>query len=75
MARKHIEAELLWFIQFYLEGTPYREWVEKYKIELSSRSFRDYVKKYEFHGVDRIKLLKMTVSIQINSKRGFYPSI
>lgn len=58
MARKHTEIELLRFIQFYLEGTSYRELVEKYKLELSSRFFRDYVKRYELHGVDGIKLRK-----------------
>lgn len=58
MSRKHSETELLHFIEFYLEGISYQTLVDEYTLKLSSRSFRDYVKRYQLHGMEGIKSQK-----------------
>lgn len=58
MSRKHTEAELLQFIELYLEGVSYQTLVDKYTLKLSSRTFWDYVQKYQLHGMEGIKYQK-----------------
>lgn len=58
MARKHNESELLQFIQLYLEGNSYQTLVNNYNLKLSQTPFRDYVKKFERHGVEGLRYQK-----------------
>lgn len=55
MARKYSESELLQFIQLYLEGNSYQTLVNVYNLKLSRTPFRNYVKKFERHGIEGLK--------------------
>lgn len=50
-----MDKELLQFIELYLEGISYQTLVDEYTLKLSSRTFRDYVKRYKLHGIEGIK--------------------
>lgn len=55
MSRKYVDNELLQFIELYLDGISYQTLVDEYTLELSSGTFRNYVRRYKLHGIEGIK--------------------